>query len=1064
VALPTLREVGDTLSVSDRVVPSAVPQPVPSELVRSTLVDRLRCRFTSSVTVVTAGAGFGKSTTLAQAVRHNAVAPLGIDAWVSCTEEHANAEQLAASILAALGAPSGIPVDPGRPRVEPLVSAMVASSPLDVCVVLDDCHVIPPGSSGERLLGLLVRRLPGNGHLLLSGRQLPAVPLARHRAAGRLTALGSADLAFTPAEVAAACQLLGRDQASVDELAGWPALVRLALVAPPGVDREFLREEVLGELPDALRRVLVALVVLGPATEEYVRALGGDVDEVDLAELVDRLPLVSVTDDGRYSAHQLWEEVALATLTADELAEIRRSGCAVLLQAGELHRAGALAIANEDWETLGRIALDLVSRSLSILPSDTARSWLARVPPGHDNPSLRLLSVATRYIDNAHDETVNTLLDEVITDTRTRGDLAVEVPALGMTALVAHGRKEFDRLLPLAVRAKELSGRVEEPVLRLLACALEATTADLRGEPEAVLEAFEHAPWGLVPPEFETTVQRLRVQALWMSGLASDSIAVATEAFANAADSHIRELPALARWFSGDPYGLAPWRGVVFEPGRTDRDHFVRACLWTVILASVGDSTQIDRIWRAAPVAALAFDNARDSAHMTYAMAARAVVDHDEDAAAEQFRRHLDTYPVTDALGERHLRRWPALGYVLSTELRQRWDEADLGPDHQMARECARALLAARARSPASSTPVSSTPASSTPASSTPAAGTLTEALLLTQLPLPWSVELACRWHTLGERRGLELAAFLTDVVGQAARAELTWAAANPKGEAACVDGASALLRQLPPVPSEHLDIRVLGPLRILRGGRDVDDPALRRSRVRQLLALLATERTVRRDRACDLLWPGMPVVAASVNLRVTLSHLRRLIEPDRAAGDAGFHVRADSTTIELHQSTRLTVDLWRWNELHAELARPRRDRNRDQELFAAVADLWHGDPLDDLASVEGMEALIERLGLQHTAALLRLGELRVATGDAAAALECGRQVLECDPYSEHAHRLTVAALLQIDDPSGIDRALHRLDSALDELGVEPEAATEVLRRQARWRYGARLTTPTESG
>jgi DNA-binding SARP family transcriptional activator len=1023
--------------------------------VRSVLVDRLQRRFTSSVTTVIAGAGFGKSTALAQAVRHNAVAPLGIDAWVSCTEAHENAEQLATSILAALGDPVDSRLDRGAAAVEALVSAMVARSPLDVCVVLDDCHVIPPGSSSERLLGLLIRRLPSNGHLLLSGRRIPDVPLARHRAAGRFTAVGSADLAFTPAEVAAASELLGRDPASVGELGGWPALVRLALVAPPGVDREFLREEVLGELPDALRRALVALVVLGPATEQDVRALGGDggnVDDVDLAGLAERLPLISTTEDGRYSAHQLWEDVALATLSADELVVVRRRAHEVLLRAGELHRAGAMAIANEDWEALGRVAVELVSRSLSILPSDTARSWLARVPPDHANPAIRLLSAATRYIDDAHDEMVNTLLDDVIADSRARGDLGVEIPAIAMTALVAHGRNDVERLLPLAVRATELSGRVDDPVLRLLACALPAITADLRGEPETVLEAFEQAPWGRLPAEFETTAQRLRVQALWMSGLASDSIAIAEEAFGRADDSHIRELPALARWFAGDPYGLAPWRGAAFEPGRTERDHFVRACLWTVILAGVGDSAQIARIWRGAPVATLAFDNARDSAHMTYAMAAKSVVDHDEGAAVDHFRRHLGTYPVTDALGERHLRRWPALGYVLSPELRQRWDDAELGPDHRMARECARAVLTARAGRPAAETPTE------TPTEAP------TEAQLLTQLPLPWTVELACRWHTLGDRRGHALAAFLSDVVGQAARAELRWLAANARRDRDCADGASALLRQLPAVPSEQLDIRVLGPLQLLRGGRDVHDPALRRSRVRQLLGLLVTERTVRRDRAADLLWPRMSREAASSNLRVTLAHLRRLIEPDRAAGDAGFHLRADATTIALHESPRLTVDLWRWNELHAELARPRRDPNRDQQLLAAVAELWRGDPLDELAAVEGTHAPIERLRLQHVAALLRLGDLHVATGHAAAALDCGQQVLDSNPYSEHAHRLTVAALLQMDDPSGIGRALQRLDSALDELGVEPEAATGVLRRQAMWRYGARLTSPAESG
>ena len=56
---------------------SSVPQPVSGELVRAVLVERLQQRFSSPVTTVIAGAGFGKSTAVAQAVRHNLVAPLG---------------------------------------------------------------------------------------------------------------------------------------------------------------------------------------------------------------------------------------------------------------------------------------------------------------------------------------------------------------------------------------------------------------------------------------------------------------------------------------------------------------------------------------------------------------------------------------------------------------------------------------------------------------------------------------------------------------------------------------------------------------------------------------------------------------------------------------------------------------------------------------------------------------------------------------------------------------------------------------------------------------------------
>src|SRR3954451_9418096 len=182
----TVRARRRSLMPVDRALhmPRSVPQPVSGELVRADLLERLQQRFNSPVTTVVAGAGFGKSTALGQAARHNLVAPLGIDAWVTCTADHESADALAGSLLGLLdGAPRH------RAPLDALVSAIVALSPLDVCLIVDDCQFLPAGSAGEHLLARLVRNLPSNGHVLLAGRRLPDVPLARLKAAGACTML-----------------------------------------------------------------------------------------------------------------------------------------------------------------------------------------------------------------------------------------------------------------------------------------------------------------------------------------------------------------------------------------------------------------------------------------------------------------------------------------------------------------------------------------------------------------------------------------------------------------------------------------------------------------------------------------------------------------------------------------------------------------------------------------------------------------------------------------------------------------------------------------------------------
>jgi DNA-binding SARP family transcriptional activator len=62
--------------------------------------------------------------------------------------------------------------------------------------------------------------------------------------------------------------------------------------------------------------------------------------------------------------------------------------------------------------------------------------------------------------------------------------------------------------------------------------------------------------------------------------------------------------------------------------------------------------------------------------------------------------------------------------------------------------------------------------------------------------------------------------------------------------------------------------------------------------------------------------------------------------------------------------------------------------------------------------------------------------------------------VIELDPYREHAHRLVIAAHLQLDDVTGARQALDRLDAVLEEFDVTADGSTDILRRQVTSRLG----------
>ena len=263
--------------------------------------------------------------------------------------------------------------------------------------------------------------------------------------------------------------------------------------------------------------------------------------------------------------------------------------------------------------------------------------------------------------------------------------------------------------------------------------------------------------------------------------------------------------------------------------------------------------------------------------------------------------------------------------------------------------------------------------------------------------------------------------------------------------------GAAGLLRCVPFPPEHTTSIEVVGPLRLLVDGRPVDRPERRRARVRELLALLVVFGSVSRERAMDLLWYDLAPADAARNLRVTLTHLRRWLEPERSRGEAGFHVRVEGEQICLASSPRLTVDAWQLQDHLQAAAAARRagDVAGQADRLERALRLWRGDPLTDLDRLPEVATEAEHLRVRLADAALALGELRLAEGDTAGTIGSAEQVLAANPYAERALRLLLAAHVQRGDVARTRAAMRRTTDALGELGLPPQPETEILLRQA---------------
>jgi LuxR family transcriptional regulator, maltose regulon positive regulatory protein len=180
--------------VTDGLLPFRLTAPHASRrwVRRSRLVELLTGALDARLTLVSAPAGFGKTTALVDWLTASATPA----AWIPLVEADNDPARFlrclwaAAAMLGAYGAGAVGEGAPGAKADDVVdeIALLLAERPGSVVLVLDDYHLIT-APEVRRAVGVLLERLPAQAHLVISTRQDPTLPLARLRAQGELLEL-----------------------------------------------------------------------------------------------------------------------------------------------------------------------------------------------------------------------------------------------------------------------------------------------------------------------------------------------------------------------------------------------------------------------------------------------------------------------------------------------------------------------------------------------------------------------------------------------------------------------------------------------------------------------------------------------------------------------------------------------------------------------------------------------------------------------------------------------------------------------------------------------------------
>lgn len=402
-----------------------------SSIPRRDLLARLRRTGGAQVILLSAPAGYGKTSFLAQWADSPELAGEGVrSAWVALEPWHDDPLALMREIVRALQSVGPLAEGRHQPFVQelhrdlarlaepqaamrrlPALAAALEAHDRPTLLILDDLHVLR-STMALQVVATLAEHLPDGTRLALASRSRPDLPLGRLRAHRALVEFDSHDLAMSVAEAGAVLERVGVkvDSEGMDELIehseGWPAALYLAALSlrdqpDPGtalatfsggeeVVAEFLRDEFLSDLSAQELELLVLSsvceIVSAPLCDALVagrpdRDRQGD--RGSSARMLERLARGPLPFDAvdraheRYRCHPLLREALLA--------ELARSGSEPLAHArardwhdarGDTDAAIAHAIAAGDADAAGELMWEHLADYIPVGRNDVLQAHI----------------------------------------------------------------------------------------------------------------------------------------------------------------------------------------------------------------------------------------------------------------------------------------------------------------------------------------------------------------------------------------------------------------------------------------------------------------------------------------------------------------------------------------------------------------------------------------------------------------------------------------------------------------------------------------------------------------
>jgi LuxR family maltose regulon positive regulatory protein len=254
--------------------------------------------------------------------------------------------------------------------------------------------------------------------------------------------------------------------------------------------------------------------------------------------------------------------------------------------------------------------------------------------------------------------------------------------------------------------------------------------------------------------------------------------------------------------------------------------------------------------------------------------------------------------------------------------------------------------------------------------------------------------------------------------------------------------------------PGYQLRIQTLGPFKVWRGNQEITPSEWRREKAKRLFQLMITYRytMLDRDQILEFLWPSLDPETAKRNFKVSLSTLCKVLEPERPAGTPSAYIVRDGTRYGLRPNADIWLDV---EEMEKEIRQGDKLLNEkpDQALehYRRALSFYQGDYLEECLYEDWCTEEREKILALYLRTADRMAELLAQKEAWEEVLSICRAILKRDPCWEQAYRWMMLAYARTGRPAQALKVFKKCTERLrKELQVDPSPATMKIYEEIR--------------